>query len=324
MREKLIKEKNILSFYKEMVSLIQVDLKISDVFLEQAFTAMMMGHEFGDSSLCQKEAYEILLLWNLSYNNYVGHNRDLNYCDDVEAIIYPFGKINSDYYKELITNNILLLRKLMFNCRLADELEKGDNNSIAIMLLNKRNSSCNDAFQSVLKLKEIIRTGWIKRKVKADYLESDTTHIMQMIAFASAYFNLFKPNDLDYNKVMEMILIHEIGEVLAGDIAEGDPLHDDKHALEARGVRTTFAGLKSGEYFIDLWEEFEARETNEANFVYELDKFDPIAKAEYLDEELGRTDLLPDFYGYEEKRGTFNNGKLKKVFKCLEEKLNNR
>lgn len=324
MREELIKEKNILSFYKEMVSLIQVDLKISDVFLEQAFTAMMMGHEFGDSSLCQREAYEILLLWNLSYNNYVGHNRDLNYGADLEDVIYPFGDINGDYYKGLITSNVLLLRRLMFNCRLADELEKGDNNSIAIMLLNKRNSSCNDAFQSVLKLKEIIRTGWIKRKVKTDYLESDTTHIMQMIAFASAYFNLFKPNDLDYNKVMEMILIHEIGEVLAGDIAEGDPLHDDKHALEARGVRTTFAGLKSGEYFIDLWEEFEARETNEANFVYELDKFDPIAKAEYLDEELGRTDLLPDFYGYEEKRGTFNNGKLKKVFKCLEEKLNNR
>ena len=161
-----------------------------------------------------------------------------------------------------------------------------------------------------------------KKTSKKEYIESDATHIMQMIGLASAYFSLFKPSDLDYDKVMEMIIIHEMGEVLAGDIPEGDLLHESKHDIEAQGVREVFNGLSSGDYFINLWEEFESRESNEARFVYELDKFDPIVKAEYLDEVLGRTDLLSDFYMYEENRGTFDEGKLKKVFKHLGEKVN--
>ncbi|MDE5888629.1 MAG: HD domain-containing protein [Bacilli bacterium] len=323
MREELIREKSLLDFYKKMVALSQKDLHSSEVFLEQAFTAMMMGHEFGNDRLCQRKSYEILLMWNLSYNLYVNKKDDISFVDKLEDVSYPFSSIDEDgYYRRLVTDDPLLLRELFFNCRLADDLERERkrNTSIALMLLNLKNSSCVESFKSFSKLKNILRTGWTRRKVREDYLESDATHTMQMIAMASAYFTIFKPTDLDYNKVMDMIIIHEIGEVLAGDIPEGDPLHNDKHALEARGVRNAFSGLASGEYFINLWEEFESRESNEAKFVYELDKFDPIVKAEYLDEELDRSDLFLDFYGYEEKRGTFKEGKLKKVFKCLGEK----
>lgn len=317
MREELIKERNLLNFYKKMVSLSQKDLRSSELFLEQAFVTMLMGYEFENERYCQRKAYEILLISNLSFNNCAS---GLN--ANIDDIIYPFNIIDSEYYRNIMIENPMLIRELMMLCRLTDDLEKGDSKLFSLILLGAKNSNCISAFDSFSKLKDILRAGWIKRNVERDYLESDATHTMQMMAFASAYFTTFKPEDLDYNKVMEMILIHEIGEVLAGDIPEGELLHDSKHDIEARGVRNTFAGLKSGEYFINLWEEFEKRESNEAKFVYELDKFDPIIKAEYLDEELDRTDLLPDFYGYEERRGTFKDGKLKKVFKCLEEKVN--
>lgn len=320
MKEQLIKEKRLLDFYKKMVSLSQRNLHSSEKFLDEAFTIMMMGHEFGNGRLCQRRVYEILMIWNLSYNSFVDEK---NIVTDIENIIYPFSIVDdSDYYRRIVTEEHLLLRELFFNCRLADEIENNRDDSIAFNLLMLKNSSCIEAFNKVVKLKEIARTGWVKRRVKKEYIESDATHIMQMIGLASAYFSLFKPSDLDYDKVMEMIIIHEMGEVLAGDIPEGDLLHESKHDIEARGVREIFNGLSSGDYFINLWEEFESRESNEARFVYELDKFDPIVKAEYLDEVLGRTDLLSDFYMYEENRGTFDEGKLKKVFKHLGEKVN--
>lgn len=315
MRNDLMCEKKLLNFYKEFVSLIHNGNAVT-VFLEQAFVTMLFGHEFGSSHLNQRRSYELLLIMDTPTERECG---DIS----VRQLTYPFNLIDNDeYYTQLVSNNFLLIRELFVLMRLAGELENKDDNSIAIQLLRMKNSNCIAAFDNFYKLKDILRTGWIRRNVDEKYLESDAMHIMQMMAFASAYFTIFKPDDLDYNKVMEMILIHEVGEVLAGDIPEGDLLHNSKHEIEAKGVRETFSKLDSGEYFINLWEEFESKSSSEAMFVYELDKFDPIVKAEYLDSELGRTDLLPDFYGYEEKRGTFKDGRLKKVFKCLEEKIN--
>lgn len=91
-----------------------------------------------------------------------------------------------------------------------------------------------------------------------------------MIAFASAYFTMFKPSALNYDKIMEMILIHETGEILSGDIPEGDLLHDKKLNIEAKGVRSGFYKLDSKQYFLKLWEEFESRKSAEAKFVYEF------------------------------------------------------
>lgn len=76
--------------------------------------------------------------------------------------------------------------------------------------------------------------------------------------------------------------------------------------------------LKTGAYFISLWEEFEKKETEEALFVYQLDKMDPILKAVFLDLELNRKDLFDDFFSYEKGRNTFKKGKVKKLFQYIE------
>lgn len=62
-------EKRLLKFYKEVVTLSQKHLRRGSLFLEQAATSMILGHEFAKEKLCSKTAYEKLLLWNLSYNN---------------------------------------------------------------------------------------------------------------------------------------------------------------------------------------------------------------------------------------------------------------
>ena len=42
-----------------------------------------------------------------------------------------------------------------------------------------------------------------------------------------------------------------------------------------------------------------------------------ILKAPFLDEALNRGDLFPEFYEFEEKRGTFEQGEFSDIFKKI-------
>lgn len=150
-----------------------------------------------------------------------------------------------------------------------------------------------------------------------DFQENDVIHTMQMCALASAYFRLYKPKNLNCQRTFEMILIHEFGEILAGDILEGSKEHESKSEIEERCIREIFGPLQCGQYFISLWCDFEYKKSNEAKFVYQLDKLDPILKAKFIDNELSQDKLFSDFYGFEEKRRTFEDGCFAPVFQFL-------
>lgn len=226
-----------------------------------------------------------------------------------------FSNVNTDlYFNKLLIDNPFLLRKLLLICRLANEIEDENSYSFAKELLKMKGSKLQDSYRSFSKMKEIIRRGWIKRNVEAQYRESDAVHIMQMFALALSYFILDKDLNLDKQRVYETILIHEIGEILAGDFCEGEKGHDTKHDMEKMAVEQTFLSLNKGLYFINLWNEFEEKKSDEAIFVYQLDKIDPVLKAKILDKLLKRDDLFEDFYNYEERRKTFENGKVKELF----------
>jgi len=308
------KEKKLLKFYKKIVKLSQMDLASGTIFFEQAIISMIAGYEFAVRMLCSEKAYEKLLLWNLTYNE---QKRDFG---DIQSLLGPFSLINqTKYYTDLLAKDFILNKALLQICRLTKDLEEKENPYLRALLKSKKHD-LTFIYCSIAQLKEIIRKGWVKRNVPKEYLENDSIHSMQMFAFASAYFRYYESVDFNVKKVLEMILIHEIGEILADDIVEGDPNHDAKYDIEFRAVKNTFEHLECGNYLISLWKEFEQRETPEARFTYELDKLDPILKAKYLDDELKRNDLFKDFYEYEKNRETFEKSRLKKIFDCLEEK----
>lgn len=314
------KEEKIWNFYQEMVRLLQKDPISGNKFVEQALTSIIFGYEFQDESLHSIETLERLLLWNLSYNNKSQSNH--NY-PMVEEFVKPFSSINQDlYFNNLILKDPIQSRKTYMMCKLAEDMETKPNLSIAISLLQKKNPEFIKSYEAISKLKEIIRTGWITRNVEKAYQENDPSHIMQMFSLATAYFRLDETLDLDKEKVYEMILIHEIGELIAGDIAEGSKEHSSKHEKEKEAVIKIFSPIKTGEHFIALWEEFEERKTKESQFVYQLDKIDPVLKAKVLDQDLKREDLFPDFFNYEEKRSTFAKGKVKELFYYIKEDEN--
>ena len=76
--------------------------------------------------------------------------------------------------------------------------------------------------------------------------------------------------ELDANKVVRMALLHDLGEVYAGDIIPSDGVsEDEKHLREAQGA--AILPVPEGQEYIALWEEFETGASMEARFVRQID-----------------------------------------------------
>ena len=113
-------------------------------------------------------------------------------------------------------------------------------------------------FEEINKLNNIVRTGWINRNVPLERRESVSEHIFTMALLSLAVIDKYKLN-LDVEKVMKMILIHELGEIDAGDIAlpKGDEIKK-KYATELIGVNR-ICDLLGETWMLNLWLEFEKK-----------------------------------------------------------------
>ena len=144
-----------------------------------------------------------------------------------------------------------------------------------LSLLAKHNvSPVIRAYFELCHLKQLYRQGWLRRGVPKERCESIAEHsfaaALLALWLAQAYFP-----ELDLQKVVFMALLHDFGEVYAGDIIPGDDLSAEaKHDLEAQSVQQVFAKLPGGEAYLRLWEEFESGDTAEARFVRQIDRLD--------------------------------------------------
>ncbi|RJR25258.1 HD domain-containing protein [Candidatus Microgenomates bacterium] len=131
-------------------------------------------------------------------------------------------------------------------------------------------------FKAAEKLKAEIRHGHtsnVKRK------ESVAEHCWLSSLVAMVLMDKLKVK-LDEIKVLKMVIIHDLGEAIAGDI----PSHEiserqkNKHITEKEGLKKIAKILKGkrGGEIVKLWEEFEEKKTPEACFVDAIDKFECI------------------------------------------------
>ena len=133
-------------------------------------------------------------------------------------------------------------------------------------------------YVTCLKLKNIIRTGWLNWHVKPDTgrLESVAEHIYGTQMLALAIYSEYKEyyQDLDIMKIIYMLAIHEIGEASIGDLTQFQITKDEKKKIELDAVHKTLAGLNDGEYIETLWLDFDNHSSKEAWFAYLVDKLE--------------------------------------------------
>ena len=132
------------------------------------------------------------------------------------------------------------------------------------------------------KLKQVIRTGWKDWNVKADRLESVAEHIystqMLAIAMASQY-----GYEVDINKVVIMLAVHELEEIVIGDLTMFQITREEKTKLGHEAIAGVLKDIIDRDKYIELIMEFDARETAEAKFAYWCDKLDADLQARLYD-----------------------------------------
>ena len=125
-------------------------------------------------------------------------------------------------------------------------------------------------------LKTRIRTGWKVWRVRSRRLESVSEHCHSCLLLANLFYPIYPGHEqIDLAKVNSMLIFHEIGETLIGDVPLIDKRrHSKKADAEHRAWRKLLKGLPYEQEVYDLLMEFDAGKTPEAKFAFYIDKLD--------------------------------------------------
>ncbi|WP_313950121.1 HD domain-containing protein [Nostoc sp. FACHB-110] len=117
-----------------------------------------------------------------------------------------------------------------------------------------------------------------------------------------------------------MALIHDLGEVYAGDITPSDRVEkQQKYQLEKDAVMQILNKLPNGSHWINLWEEYEQGKSPESQFVRQLDQLKMVLQASVYEHQ-GLANL-EEFFQFSSQ--TFNTPELNSIFQALEELRSN-
>jgi 5'-deoxynucleotidase YfbR-like HD superfamily hydrolase len=116
---------------------------------------------------------------------------------------------------------------------------------------------------------------------------------MLTMLLADAYYP-----ELDRLKALRMALLHDVGEVHAGDIT---PYHDVPRDEKKRRERESFiqvlGRLPGAERYLELWDEYERAESPESRFVHAMDRVELVLQATIYEHE-GHGGSFDEFYEY--------------------------
>ncbi|PFH33901.1 hypothetical protein BESB_070530 [Besnoitia besnoiti] len=167
---------------------------------------------------------------------------------------------------------------------------------------------------TVGRLKKLKRTGWVLSEVRDPETVAEHSFRAGICAFLIGAdpqsAKLIQEKKLDRNKCIKMALVHDLAEALAGDItphcgvSAEEKRKREREALQAILRPLPFAGVSSllscdvcrkpeqevaaeaaspllavGEEIRSLWEDYEAGTSEEAKFVFDIDKFEMVLQA---------------------------------------------
>lgn len=154
-----------------------------------------------------------------------------------------------------------------------------------------------DLWKTLYALKTVPRTGWVDRGIPAVEAESvaDHSYFTMLIAWVVAHDDA----SLDANRVLQLALIHDVAEAIAGDIPPYDPAdiptNPDarrtffsvrlnrspenkarKDAIESEAAERVMSMLPDSilPVWRELWDEYEQQSTPEARLVKQVDRLE--------------------------------------------------
>jgi len=126
------------------------------------------------------------------------------------------------------------------------------------------------------KLKQVVRQTYLTDSSRKENSVEHSWHLAMMAMVLSEHAN---DPDIDIQRVIKMVLVHDIVEIDAGDTFLYDEKHSESKINRERAAADRLFSLlpedQAGE-FRELWDEFENRETKDAKFAYALDRLQPM------------------------------------------------
>jgi len=130
-------------------------------------------------------------------------------------------------------------------------------------------------------IREVDKLKGVERKTKPlglERYENSAEHSWQLAVMVLS-LSRFSAAPIDVLRTIKMLLLHDIGEIDTGDtIVYATEIREEKKKEERAAVDRICGMLpkETGAVFVELWMEFEARETAEAKFAHAMDRTLPI------------------------------------------------
>ena len=125
------------------------------------------------------------------------------------------------------------------------------------------------------KLKSVVRRTPLVDLSRLENSAEHSWHLMLVIMVMREY----GPPAIDWMRVMEMVSVHDLVEIDAGDVSAYDVAALAGKAVREQAAADRVFGLLPGdqqEHFRQLWDEFEAHATPEARFANAVDRLQPL------------------------------------------------
>ena len=132
-------------------------------------------------------------------------------------------------------------------------------------------------FDAVLALKTVKRAGWVAKAGIKD-AESVADHTFSMCVIGMALSDIM---GLDTEKVVRMVLLHDLAESMVGDYMPGQVSARKKMQQENEAMKSILACLpaRARSDYQKVWQEFLAGKTRAARFVHRLDRLEMALQA---------------------------------------------
>lgn len=131
-----------------------------------------------------------------------------------------------------------------------------------------------DFIVEIEKLKDVLRKS---RPVGLKRYENSAEHSWH-VCLSALMLKDYANEEIDINRVIKMLLIHDLGEIDAGDKIIYASETQSQKMSEKNGVQRLLEILPNnmGHEYLSLWEEFECGVTNDSRFAKAIDRVPPL------------------------------------------------
>jgi len=165
-------------------------------------------------------------------------------------------------------------------------------------------------------LKTVPRQGWIdKLSIKNPESVADHTYSMAIIGMV-----LSDSQKYNTEKILKMILLHDLAESIIGDFTPEQKSKQEKKLLEDKTFKNILIHLPENlqKQYRQLWKEYQKNDSKEANFVHQIDKLEMVLQAKIYSKQNKSLEELHTFFDSAQKEISEPN--ILKIFNQLLEK----